>query len=123
VVTGASYDHDNLSLDLCPQSQAENLARLKATLALPASAFENLPLMGRAALRAVLPDRLPLLGEMPGRPHGYVAAGYASRGVVWAGLLGEALADRMLGHPQALEADLSAALSPGRFLSRQLRQE
>lgn len=117
-VTGASYDHDTLDLALRARSQAENLARLAALLELPPGRLENLPLGGRAALRAVLPDRLPLLGEVPGQPQLYVAAGYASRGVVWAGLLGEALADAMLGHPQALTAELLAALDPGRFASR-----
>jgi tRNA 5-methylaminomethyl-2-thiouridine biosynthesis bifunctional protein len=45
----------------------------------------------------------------------YVAAGYASRGVVWAGLLGEALADLMTQHPLPLEADLMQAIAPARF--------
>jgi hypothetical protein len=44
-----------------------------------------------------------------------VAAGYASRGVVWAGLLGEALADRMTGQPLPLELELMRAIAPGRF--------
>jgi tRNA 5-methylaminomethyl-2-thiouridine biosynthesis bifunctional protein len=44
-----------------------------------------------------------------------VAAGYASRGVVWAGLLGETLADLMTGQPLPLEADLMRAIAPGRF--------
>ena len=117
-VTGASYDHDTLDLTLCARSQAENLARLAALLDLPPGRLENLPLGGRAALRAVLPDRLPLLGEVVGRPQLYVAAGYASRGVVWAGLLGEALADAILGQPRALTAELLTALDPGRFASR-----
>jgi tRNA 5-methylaminomethyl-2-thiouridine biosynthesis bifunctional protein len=70
---------------------------------------------GRASLRATLPDRLPLVGTVDGHPGLYVAAGYASRGVVWAGLLGEALADLMTGEPLPLEADLMRALAPGRF--------
>jgi tRNA 5-methylaminomethyl-2-thiouridine biosynthesis bifunctional protein len=45
----------------------------------------------------------------------YVAAGYASRGVVWAGLLGEALADRMTGQPVPLENELMRAIDPQRF--------
>jgi hypothetical protein len=50
-----------------------------------------------------------------GHPGLYVAAGYASRGVVWAGLLGEALADLMTRQPLPLEADLMQAIAPGRF--------
>jgi tRNA 5-methylaminomethyl-2-thiouridine biosynthesis bifunctional protein len=70
---------------------------------------------GRASLRATLPDRLPIVGAVNGPPGLYVAAGYASRGVVWAGLLGEALADRMTGQPLPLEGELMRAISPGRF--------
>jgi len=44
-----------------------------------------------------------------------VAVGYASRGVVWAGLLGEALADHIIGQPSPLEADLMRAIAPQRF--------
>lgn len=70
---------------------------------------------GRASLRATLPDRLPLVGAVDGQPGLYVAAGYASRGVVWAGVLGEALADQMTGQPRPLETELMRAIAPGRF--------
>jgi tRNA 5-methylaminomethyl-2-thiouridine biosynthesis bifunctional protein len=70
---------------------------------------------GRAALRATLPDRLPIVGAVGGQAGLYVAAGYASRGVVWAGLLGEALADRMTGQPVPLENELMRAIAPERF--------
>jgi tRNA 5-methylaminomethyl-2-thiouridine biosynthesis bifunctional protein len=58
---------------------------------------------------------MPLLGDVPGQPGLYVAAGYASRGVVWAGLLGEALADRLTGQPLPLERDVLRAVAPQRF--------
>ena len=69
----------------------------------------------RASLRATLPDRLPLLAALEDRFGLYVAAGYASRGVVWAGLLGEALADLMTGQPLPLELELIRAIAPERF--------
>jgi tRNA 5-methylaminomethyl-2-thiouridine biosynthesis bifunctional protein len=40
------------------------------------------------------------------------------RRVVWAGLLGEALADRMSGQPLPLEAELMRAIAPARFTRR-----
>ena len=73
---------------------------------------------GRASLRATLPDRLPLVGAVGGQAGLYVAAGYASRGVVWAGLLGEALADQMTQQPWPLETGLMQAIAPGRFTAR-----
>jgi len=58
---------------------------------------------------------LPMVGAVGGQAGLYVAAGYASRGVVWAGLLGEALADQMTQQPWPLEAGLMRAIAPGRF--------
>lgn len=119
-LVGATYEHDDLDLAPRAASDAANLARLESILPGAATGFDPATLDGRAALRATLPDRLPLLGAVDGHAALYVAAGYASRGVVWAGLLGEALADRLCGEPLPLEADLLAAVSPGRF-ARPLR--
>ena len=69
----------------------------------------------RRGWRATLPDRLPVVGAIGGQPGLFVAAGYASRGVVWAGLLGEALADLMTQQPLPLEAELMRAIAPARF--------
>jgi tRNA 5-methylaminomethyl-2-thiouridine biosynthesis bifunctional protein len=56
-----------------------------------------------------------MVGAVSGQAGLYVAAGYASRGVVWAGLLGEALADQITGQPVALELELMQAIAPERF--------
>lgn len=117
-LVGATYEHDDLDTAPRAASDAANLARLESILPGASAGLDPAALEGRAALRATLPDRLPLLGAVDGRASLYVAAGYASRGVVWAGLLGEALADRLCGEPMPLEADLIAAVSPGRFARR-----
>jgi tRNA 5-methylaminomethyl-2-thiouridine biosynthesis bifunctional protein len=56
-----------------------------------------------------------MVGAVEGPAGLYVAAGYASRGVVWAGLLGEALADQVTGQPLPLEIELVRAIAPGRY--------
>jgi tRNA 5-methylaminomethyl-2-thiouridine biosynthesis bifunctional protein len=114
-LVGATYEHDDD--DTAPRitSDRSNLARLEAILPGASERFGAGEVSGRASLRATLPDRLPLVGAVDGHPGLYVAAGYASRGVVWAGLLGEALADLMTGQPLPLEADLMRAIAPGRF--------
>lgn len=117
-LVGATYEHDDLDTAPRAASDAANLARLESILPGASAGFDLAALEGRAALRATLPDRLPLLGTVDGHAGLYVAAGYASRGVVWAGLLGEALADRLCGEPMPLEVDLIAAVSPGRFVRR-----
>ncbi|HMM47558.1 MAG TPA: bifunctional tRNA (5-methylaminomethyl-2-thiouridine)(34)-methyltransferase MnmD/FAD-dependent 5-carboxymethylaminomethyl-2-thiouridine(34) oxidoreductase MnmC [Thiobacillaceae bacterium] len=111
---GATYEHDD---DLAPRASSDlaNLARLEAILPGARDTLPSTPTIGRASLRATLPDRMPLLGAIDTHPGLYVAAGYASRGVVWAGLLGETLADLMTGRPLPLERDLMRAISPGRF--------
>ena len=114
-LVGATYEHDDVDTTPRAASDASNLARLEAILPGAAARFSADEVEGRASLRATLPDRLPLVGAVDGHPGLWVAAGYASRGVVWAGLLGEALADRMTGRPLPLEADLMQAIAPGRF--------
>ncbi|MEW5967816.1 MAG: bifunctional tRNA (5-methylaminomethyl-2-thiouridine)(34)-methyltransferase MnmD/FAD-dependent 5-carboxymethylaminomethyl-2-thiouridine(34) oxidoreductase MnmC [Pseudomonadota bacterium] len=114
-VVGATYEHDDLDTAPRAASDAANLARLEAILPGASARIDAGQASGRAALRATLPDRLPLVGEVDGLAGVYVAAGYASRGLVWAGLLGEALADRMTGAPLPLESELLRAISPQRF--------
>lgn len=114
-VVGATYEHDDVDLAPRAASDALNLERLETILPGATQRFSADAVAGRASLRATLPDRLPLVGAVDGPPGRYVAAGYGSRGVVWAGLLAEALADAMTGQPLPLEADLMRALAPGRF--------
>ena len=115
LLVGATYEHDDDDIAPRTASDMANLARLEAILP---GAGEHLgagEVKGRASLRATLPDRLPIVGAVSGQPGLFVAAGYASRGVVWAGLLGEALADLMTQQPLPLEAELMRAIAPQRF--------
>jgi tRNA 5-methylaminomethyl-2-thiouridine biosynthesis bifunctional protein len=114
-LVGATYEHDDDDTAPRTASDLSNLARLEAILPGAGERVGAGEASGRASLRATLPDRLPLVGAVDAHPGLYVAAGYASRGVVWAGLLGEALADLMTGQPLPLEADLMQAIAPGRF--------
>jgi tRNA 5-methylaminomethyl-2-thiouridine biosynthesis bifunctional protein len=115
LLVGATYEYDDEDTAPRTASDRANLARLDAILPGAGERFAPETVSGRAALRAALPDRLPIVGAVSGRAGVYVAAGYASRGVVWAGLLGEALADRMSGQPLPLERELLRAIAPERF--------
>ncbi len=116
LLVGATYEHDDDDPTPRAASDLANLARLEAILPGAGEHVAADRVSGRASLRATLPDRLPIVGAVDGQAGLYVAAGYASRGVVWAGLLGEALADRMTGQPLPLEADLLRAIAPERFI-------
>ncbi len=115
LLVGATYEHDDADTTPRTASDLANLARLEAILPGASEHLAAGALQGRASLRATLPDRLPIVGAVGGQPGLYVAAGYASRGVVWAGLLGEALADLITQRPLPMETDLMRAIAPARF--------
>jgi len=102
---------------------------------------------GRAAVRCVTTDHLPIAGPAPDRKayladyahlrhgqhwrhyppatyHGglYVLTGLGSRGLVEAPLAAEVLASHISGEPWPLERDLVTALVPARFLVRDLKR-
>lgn len=120
-VIGATYENNDADITPRRASDRLNLERLEAILPgvnarLSADGLNGeAALSGRASLRATLPDRLPIVGAVAGHAGLYVAAGYASRGMVWAGLLGEVLADQITGQPCPLEADLMRAIAPDRY--------
>ncbi|MCD6706717.1 MAG: bifunctional tRNA (5-methylaminomethyl-2-thiouridine)(34)-methyltransferase MnmD/FAD-dependent 5-carboxymethylaminomethyl-2-thiouridine(34) oxidoreductase MnmC [Thiobacillus sp.] len=115
LLVGATYEHDDDDIAPRTASDLANLARLEAILPEAGERLAAGEVKGRASLRATLPDRLPIVGAVSGQPGLFVAAGYASRGVVWAGLLGEALADLLTQQPLPLEAELMRAIGPERF--------
>ena len=118
LLVGATYEHDDDDTAPRAASDRANMGRLEAILpgAIDAFSLDGVAAGSRASLRATLPDRLPIVGAVSGQPGLFVAAGYASRGVVWADLLGEALADLMTGQPLPLEGDLMRAIAPTRFV-------
>jgi tRNA 5-methylaminomethyl-2-thiouridine biosynthesis bifunctional protein len=131
---GATYDADP-NPALSPESHAENLERLRGLLSDPHAA-EDAPLAGRVGFRCIAPDRLPLVGRLPDfdaagaterlrdvprYPGLYGLLGYASRGLIWAGLSAELLAAQIEGEPLPLESSLVDALDPARFVLRARR--
>jgi tRNA 5-methylaminomethyl-2-thiouridine biosynthesis bifunctional protein len=58
---------------------------------------------------------------VPRHPGLYGLLGYASRGLIWAGLAAELLASQIEGEPLPLESSLVDALDPARFVLRARR--
>jgi tRNA 5-methylaminomethyl-2-thiouridine biosynthesis bifunctional protein len=131
---GATYDLDP-DPALSAASHAENLERLRGLLSDPEAA-QGAPLQGRVGFRCIAPDRLPLVGRLPDfdaagsterlrdvprYPGLYALLGYASRGLIWAGLAAELLAAQIEDEPLPLEAGLVDALDPARFVLRARR--
>jgi len=121
---GASYDIDDEDPALRADSHAGNLARLEQMLPGALAGFnpglDPAKLDGRVAFRAVVRDRLPLVGSLGNGLFGAFA--YGSRGLLWAGLAGELLASMLDGEPLPVERRLAAAVDPGRFALRAARR-
>ena len=66
-----------------------------------------------AGLRPVTPDRLPVVGPIPGQERLHVFNGLGSRGATWAPVLAQALARQIV---EATPQDLLAPFAPGRFV-------
>ncbi|MFT4875079.1 bifunctional tRNA (5-methylaminomethyl-2-thiouridine)(34)-methyltransferase MnmD/FAD-dependent 5-carboxymethylaminomethyl-2-thiouridine(34) oxidoreductase MnmC [Congregibacter sp.] len=129
----------------------EHCANLEALIqALPAwkdhlQALDPSVLQGRAELRCVSPDYLPLAGPLPDearfkrlysplqwdasqliaehgayKPGLFVSTAHGSRGLSYAAMSAELIAAQIFGEPIPLSRELQRALSPARFLIRGL---
>ena len=126
---GASYDIDDPDETVRADGHAGNLERLEQMLPGAAQGLDPEKLDGRVAFRAVVRDRLPLVGPLeqaglsPAQGAGlYGAFAYGSRGLLWASLAGELLASMLDGEPLPVERKLAAAVDPGRFALRAARK-
>jgi tRNA 5-methylaminomethyl-2-thiouridine biosynthesis bifunctional protein len=119
-VVGSSYDVGDEDAAPRADSHAGNLERLEQMLPGASAGLDPEKLDGRVAFRAVVPDRLPMVGPLGGGLYGAFAFG--SRGLLWAGLAGEIIAGMLEGEPLPVERKLAAAVDPGRFSLRAKRK-
>lgn len=112
VLFGATHDRDDAGRDLRPADHARNLETLARALPRLAARLSQGPLEGRASVRAVTPDRLPVAGGADGR---FLLTGFGSRGLSMAPLLAEHVAALALGAPSPLTAAQQALVAPDRF--------
>ena len=114
------YDRDDDGAEVRPDDHRRNLATLEAVLPHLAARVAALPLEGRASVRAVTPDRLPLAGPIADGLH--VLTGFGSRGFSLAPLLAEHVAAQALGAPSPLSLAAAELVDPGRFRRRAARR-
>jgi tRNA 5-methylaminomethyl-2-thiouridine biosynthesis bifunctional protein len=119
-LVGASYDIGDEDPNLRADSHAGNLARLENMLRGASQGLDPEKLDGRVAFRAVVRDRLPLVGPLGNGLFGAFA--YGSRGLLWTGLCAELLASMLEGEPLPVERKLAAAVDAGRFALRAARK-
>lgn len=116
-LVGASFDLDDEDATLRAESHRGNLERLARILDIPAPAQA---LEGRVGFRAVVPDRIPVVGKVG--EGCYAAFAFGSRGLLWGALAAELLAAELEGEPLPVEGALADALRPGRFALRAARR-
>ncbi|WP_296595726.1 tRNA (5-methylaminomethyl-2-thiouridine)(34)-methyltransferase MnmD [Phenylobacterium sp.] len=117
---GATHDRDDAGTDLREGDHARNLATLSAALPTLGARAAALPLSGRASVRAVTPDRLPVAGEI--EPGLFALTGFGSRGFSLAPLLAEHVAALAAGAPSPISRDAADLVAPGRFALREARR-
>ncbi|MBB1595167.1 FAD-dependent 5-carboxymethylaminomethyl-2-thiouridine(34) oxidoreductase MnmC [Achromobacter sp. UMC46] len=114
-VVGSTYVHDAAEARVSADGQRVTLAKAAGLLSGHFPDFDSLvpgSLPGWAGWRAVLPGRLPAVGELPHARGLWLAVGYASRGLSWSALMGDLIAARLAGEPSPLETDLAQLISP-----------
>lgn len=111
-VVGATYEEGSTDELAREEDHRANLARLKNLLPDFAASVDASRLGGRAGIRTVGPDRLPLVGAIPGNEELFGLLGLGSRGLVYAPLCAELLVSRIEGEPLPVERDLAAGLTP-----------
>ena len=118
---GATHDRDDWSLDVRPEDHQRNLALIAAVLPDLAARMADIPLAGRASLRAVTPDNLPIAGHLA-PPGLFALTGFGSRGFSLAPLLAEHVAALALGAPSPIGSGAAALIAPDRFAARAARR-
>ncbi|WP_447577056.1 FAD-dependent 5-carboxymethylaminomethyl-2-thiouridine(34) oxidoreductase MnmC [Achromobacter kerstersii] len=114
-VVGSTYMHGATQTQVSAEGQRVTLDKAAGLLSGHFPDFDALvpgTLPGWAGWRAVLPGRLPAVGELPHAKGVWLAVGYASRGLSWSALMGDEIAARLTGEPGLLETDLAQLVSP-----------
>ncbi|HEY8573133.1 tRNA (5-methylaminomethyl-2-thiouridine)(34)-methyltransferase MnmD [Phenylobacterium sp.] len=117
---GATHDRGDGAIDVRAEDHRRNLETLAAAFPDLAARLEGAELAGRASIRAMTPDRLPLAGA--GADGVLLLTGFGSRGFAHAPLLAEHVAALALGAPSPLPRDLAELVDPGRFARRAARR-
>ncbi|MDP1651117.1 MAG: FAD-dependent 5-carboxymethylaminomethyl-2-thiouridine(34) oxidoreductase MnmC [Rhodocyclaceae bacterium] len=107
-------------LDAAPRlaDHVENLFRLDMMLPGFGKHLDPAKLAGRVSFRPMSPDRLPIVGPLAANEGLWIIDGFGARGLVFAAICAELLAGQIGGEPLPLEADLVAAVAPGRFAKK-----
>ncbi len=118
---GSTHDRDDAGDDFRETDQVRNLETLSLAMPKLGGAVANVRLSGRASVRAVSQDMMPMAGatDLDGV---YVLSGFGSRGFSLAPLLAEHVAALVMGAPSPISTAAAALVSPERFARRAARR-
>lgn len=137
---GATFNPDDQGIDERQSDHESNLSQLKKLAPSLVSTYQNLDIQGRAALRCVSPDYLPLAGavlditklkesppryntpadELPWLSGLYVNTAHGAKGLVNAPICAEAIASLICHEPSPVSNTLLSALDPNRFILKKM---
>ncbi len=112
-VIGATYDRHNESTQLREKDHIENIETSCHYAPLIFSPDAKI-IGGRASLRSVTPDRMPIIGQIESGI--FISAGHGSRGLLSAPFGAEILADLIFDTPCPATISSLKLLSPERFM-------
>jgi tRNA 5-methylaminomethyl-2-thiouridine biosynthesis bifunctional protein len=118
---GATHDRDDAAADLRAADHRRNLETLGQALPQLAAGVDPERLEGRASVRAVTPDRLPIAGPVAADGL-FLLTGFGSRGFSLAPLLAEHVAALALGAPSPIGRAAADLVAPDRFARRAARR-
>jgi tRNA 5-methylaminomethyl-2-thiouridine biosynthesis bifunctional protein len=119
---GATHDRGDETFDVRAGDHGRNLEVLRRVLPALAARLAEVPLEGRAGVRATTPDRLPIAGPVRDAPGLFLLTGFGSRGFSAAPLLAEHVAALALEAPSPLPSPLAELVDPDRFRQRAERR-
>ena len=122
VLFGATHDRDDSGEDVRAEDHVRNLDLLAEGRPALAAALKDQPLGGRAGVRAVTPDFLPLAGSAEGSDGLFLLTGLGSRGFCAAPLLADHVAALVMGAPSPLPQSWQEIVDPHRFALRLKRK-
>lgn len=137
---GATFSPDDQDTDERQIDHQSNLSQLKKLAPSLVSTYQNTDIQGRAALRCVSSDYLPLAGavldisklketspryntsadELPWLSGLYVNTAHGAKGLVNAPICAEAIASLICNEPSPIPNNLLSALDPNRFILKKM---
>lgn len=99
VVIGSTYEHHYKDYSASPKS--ENYLLQKVPRSFPEISLKDLKVKTSwAGIRVTTPDRLPLIGLLPGKSKVYLTTGFGSKGVIYSPYCGKLLAEYLVNNAE-----------------------